>query len=70
MFISMMMDAGTRLDKHGHTVLHALSVPQQIDFLHAGGLCNALAISTILTITVLIPFPLPSTWKFRDIKMK
>lgn len=41
--------------------LHPLLVPQQIGFLHAGGLCKALAISTILTITVLIPFPLPST---------
>ena len=59
MFISMMMDAGTRLDNTD--ILHTLSVPQQIDFLHAAGLCNALAISTILTITVLIPFPLPST---------
>lgn len=29
--------------------------------LHVGGLDNALAISGIFTITVLIPFPFPST---------
>ncbi len=37
--------------------------------LHVGGLCNALAISGILTITVLIPFPLPSTWKREEQKL-
>ena len=29
--------------------------------LQAGGLCRDLPISTMLTITVLMPFPLPST---------
>lgn len=31
--------------------------------LHVGGRLSAFATSTMLTITVFIPFPLPSTWK-------
>ena len=38
-----------------------MSLPLTLN-LHVGGLDNALAISGMFTITVLIPFPFPSTW--------
>ena len=39
-------------------------------YLHVGGLDKALAISGMLTITVFIPFPFPSTCQDRVIQLR
>ena len=50
-------------DREHHNYVNKMrsQTPFKRHYLHVGGRLSAFATSTMLTITVLIPFPLPST---------